>query len=152
MKINKLLIVDDEKPISSYLNRKLSKLGYTVYIAEDGEEALEQAFAHLPDLILLDVKLPKLDGLSVCQRLKSDPRTDKIPVVILSAKAQSEEISDRRFDAGCGLLVPVHSQDQLLQVIGLGTRDRKPDVGYDSWPFFFEHRQGLARFDFTKRT
>ena len=92
MKINKLLIVDDEKPISSYLNRKLSKLGYTVYIAEDGEEALEQAFAHLPDLILLDVKLPKLDGLSVCQRLKSDPRTDKIPVVILSAKAQSEEV------------------------------------------------------------
>lgn len=92
MKVNKLLIVDDERPISAYLNRKLSKLGYTVHIAEDGEAALTQAFAHRPDLILLDVKLPKRDGLSVCRQLKSDPRTAKIPVIILSAKAQSEEV------------------------------------------------------------
>lgn len=92
MKVNKLLIVDDEKPISSYLDRKLSKLGYTVIIAEDGEEALSHAFDHLPDLILLDVKLPKRDGLSVCRKLKSDPRTRGIPVMILSAKAQTEEV------------------------------------------------------------
>ncbi len=92
VKVNKVLIVDDEKLISSYLHRKLSKLGYTVYIANDGEEALSQAFEYLPDLVLLDVKLPKLDGLSVCRQLKADARTSKIPVMILSAKAQSEEI------------------------------------------------------------
>ena len=92
VKVNKLLIVDDERPISSYLNRKLTKLGYTVHIAEDGDEALNQAFTQLPDLILLDVKLPKRDGLSVCRQLKADPRTAKTPVLFLSAKAQSEEV------------------------------------------------------------
>lgn len=92
MPINKILVVDDEHSIASYLQRKLTKLGYTVSVAEDGESALEQAFACLPDLILLDVKLPKLDGCEVCKRLKADPRTMATPILILSAKAQQKEI------------------------------------------------------------
>jgi DNA-binding response OmpR family regulator len=92
MQIKKILVVDDEKPIYAYLQRKLTKLGYTTLTAEDGEEAIEKAFTNLPDIILIDVKLPKLNGIEVCKRLKSDDRTRNIPIIILSAKAQSSEI------------------------------------------------------------
>jgi DNA-binding response OmpR family regulator len=94
MKIQNILVVDDDKPISSYLQKKFSKLGYTVYVAEDGEEAIEQAFSNLPDIILLDVKLPKLNGIEVCKQLKADEKTKNIPVLMLSAKAQSFEINE----------------------------------------------------------
>ncbi len=94
MPVKKILVVDDEHSIVSYLQRKLTKLGYTVYVAEDGESALERAFECLPDLIMLDVKLPKLDGCEVCRRLKADQRTKETPVLILSAKAQQKEIEE----------------------------------------------------------
>ena len=87
-----ILIVDDETAIHSYLQRKLTKLGYFVSVAADGETALALALELLPELIIMDVKLPKLDGLEVCRRLKNDDRTERIPVIILSAKAQAEEI------------------------------------------------------------
>jgi len=95
----KILVVDDEAPISSYLQRKLNRQGYTVYAADDGEEALRQAFLHLPDIVLLDVKLPKLNGIEVCKRLKSDDRTKNTCIIMLSAKAQSDEIQ-QGLDAG----------------------------------------------------
>jgi DNA-binding response OmpR family regulator len=88
----KILVVDDEKSINSYLQRKLAKLGYTVFIAEDGEEALKQAFTHLPDIILLDVNLPKLNGIEVLKSLRADERTKSIPILILSARAQGKDI------------------------------------------------------------
>ncbi len=94
MNIRKILIVDDEKTITSYLEKKLAKLGYAVSVAEDGEEALEKAFAEPPDFVLLDVKLPILNGHEVCRRLKADNRTGNIPIVMLSAKAQSDEIDE----------------------------------------------------------
>jgi CheY-like chemotaxis protein len=89
MEVKKILVVDDETTISSYLQKKLTKLGYTVHVANDGEDAIEQSFAVLPDIILLDVKLPKLDGIEVCRRLKTDGRTKHISIIMLSAKAQS---------------------------------------------------------------
>ncbi|MCX5827242.1 MAG: response regulator [Deltaproteobacteria bacterium] len=94
MEIQKILVVDDDKPISSYLQRKFAKLGYTVYVAEDGEEAVKQAFSNRPDIILLDVKLPKMNGIEVCKQLKADETTKSIPVLMLSAKAQSFEINE----------------------------------------------------------
>lgn len=94
MAIEKILVVDDEEIISSYLHRKLVKLGYTVYVAGDGEKALDLATSRIPDIILLDVKLPKLTGIEVCKRLKVDQRTKHIPVLMLSAKAQTAEIRE----------------------------------------------------------
>jgi CheY-like chemotaxis protein len=117
MTMQKILVVDDEKTISSYLQRKLSKLGYTVYTAEDGEKALELAFSHLPDLVLLDVKLPRLDGYEVCRRLKADERTRKTAVLMLSAKAQRAEIQ-RGIEAGTDryLCKPMSFPDILKQI------------------------------------
>lgn len=94
MATEKILVVDDEEIISSYLQRKLTKLGYTVYVAGDGERALELASAHIPDIILLDVKLPKLTGVEVCRKLRADERTRDIFVLMLSAKAQAAEIEE----------------------------------------------------------
>ncbi len=120
----KILVVDDEKTISSYLQRKLGKLGYTVYLAEDGEKALELAFSHFPDLVLLDVKLPRLDGYEVCRRLKADERTRSIPVLILSAKAQQAEIQ-RGFEAGADryLCKPMSFPDILKQIQSFENRE-----------------------------
>jgi len=113
----KILIVDDEAPIHSYLQRKLSKLGYTVFVAEDGEEALSQAFSNFPDIILLDVKLPKLNGIETCKRLKSDERTNNIPILMLSAKAQTEEIKEG-LEAGADryLCKPIGFPDILKEI------------------------------------
>ena len=117
MKIKKILVVDDEKSIHSYLQRKLSKLGYSVYIAEDGEEALSKAFSLLPDLVLLDIKIPKLNGIEVCKRLKSDDGTKNIPVLMLSAKAQSEEIEEGlKAGADKYLCKPISFPDILKEV------------------------------------
>ncbi len=123
MDIRKILIVDDEKTITSYLEKKLSKLGYTVSVAEDGEEALEKAFSTTPDFVLLDVKLPRLNGYEVCRRLKADSRTRNVPIVILSAKAQSSEI-DQGLAAGADkyLCKPMGFPDILKEIREFETR------------------------------
>ena len=116
----KILIVDDETTITSYLHKKLTKLGYAVTIAEDGEEALDRAFEDIPDIVLLDVKLPKLTGYEVCAKLKADERTNHVPVVILSAKAQSDEIA-RGLAAGAEkyLCKPIGFPDILKELKAL---------------------------------
>lgn len=94
MEIKKILIADDEDMIRLYIERKLTKLGYTVFAAEDGELAVKLAYLNIPDIILLDVKMPNLNGLEACKMIKSDERTKHIPILLLSAKAQSKEIEE----------------------------------------------------------
>lgn len=117
MSISKILVVDDEKPIYSYLQKKFTKLGYTALTAEDGEEAVASALANLPDLIILDVKLPKLNGIEVCRRLKADAHTKNIPILMLSAKAQSSEIREG-LEAGADkyLCKPISFPELLREV------------------------------------
>ena len=117
MPIKKILVVDDEQPIYSYLQKKFTKLGYTALTAEDGEEALATALLSLPDLIILDVKLPKLSGIEVCRRLKADERTRNIPILMLSAKAQSNEIKEG-LEAGADkyLCKPIGFPDLLREI------------------------------------
>lgn len=81
----KILLVEDSMPIRKANERVLTKVGYEVVCAVDGEAALTMALEHQPDLILLDMILPKLSGQEVLQRLKSDARTLDIPVVVLSS-------------------------------------------------------------------
>jgi CheY-like chemotaxis protein len=81
----KILLVDDSKPILHENERVLHKAGYEVVCAEDGQAALKVAKAQNPDLILLDMILPKMSGPEVLARLKKDPATAGIPVVVLSS-------------------------------------------------------------------
>jgi len=95
----RILVVDDEEVISVYLQKKLEKLGYDVTVANDGEKALNVAVNEKPDIVLMDVKLPRMTGTDVCRLLKADNNTRNIPVILLSAKAQPAEIK-AGLDAG----------------------------------------------------
>jgi DNA-binding response OmpR family regulator len=86
-----ILVIDDEKDLIKLIDLHLSKEGYLVIGAKNGIEGLDIALKHKPDLILLDIMMPKLDGLEVCKRLKSAIETSRIPVVMLTAKAQETD-------------------------------------------------------------
>jgi CheY-like chemotaxis protein len=95
----KLLIADDEGSIRGLVRVTLEGESYEILEAGDGEEALHVAYAEHPALILLDVMMPRLDGLEVCRRLKTDPITKDIVIVLLTAMAQDSD-RERGFAAG----------------------------------------------------
>jgi phosphate regulon transcriptional regulator PhoB len=88
----KILVVDDEKDIVELVQYNLKKEGYGVISACDGERALDLVKKELPDLIVLDLMLPGMDGLEVCRTLKNDSRTSDIPVIMLTAKGEEADI------------------------------------------------------------
>ncbi|MFA5891325.1 MAG: response regulator [Actinomycetota bacterium] len=89
----RVLVVDDDRVIQQLLEVNLELEGYDVAKAGDGEEALEAVRVFRPDLILLDVMMPKIDGREVCRRLKADPETARIPIIFLSARAQEFDVA-----------------------------------------------------------
>lgn len=91
MTTKKILIVDDEPTIISILQTRLEASGYQVIIAIDGEEALVKTESENPDLIVLDIMLPKLDGYKVCRILKFDDRYRGIPIILLTARGQEKD-------------------------------------------------------------
>ena len=88
----RVLVVEDEPNIREIINFNLENWGFEVIQAEDGETALAMAEEYSPDLILLDLMLPKMDGIEVCRRLKSGFWTSRIPVIMLTAK---KEVKDK---------------------------------------------------------
>lgn len=92
MSKEKILAVDDEEDICELIRFNLEKNGYKVFIAESGEKALEKALSILPDLIILDLMLPGIDGLEVAKKLKADAATQSIPIIMLTAKGEEADI------------------------------------------------------------
>jgi len=88
----RILVVEDEEDILELVGYNLSNEGYDVDRVTTGEDALKSAGKHLPDLIVLDLMLPGIDGLEVCRRLKSSQQTQSIPVVFLTAKGEETDI------------------------------------------------------------
>jgi diguanylate cyclase (GGDEF)-like protein len=88
---NRILVVDDVPVNVQLLTTYLTSVGYEVFTARDGEEALEKVTATQPDLVLLDVMMPKLNGFEVCERVKSDPTTRIIPVIMVTALNEIED-------------------------------------------------------------
>lgn len=80
----KALVADDERQIRDLLSEFLTSEGYEVLLASDGEEATGLAEREYPDVILLDVKMPGIDGIEVCKRLKAEPKTQFIPVIMIT--------------------------------------------------------------------
>ena len=99
MSKGKILVVDDEIYIVHILDFSLGMEGYEVVTALDGEQALEKLKVEKPDLIVLDIMMPKLDGYEVCKAIKSDPETRQIPVILLSAKGRNVD-QKMGFDVG----------------------------------------------------
>lgn len=89
----KVLIVDDEPNIVAALEFLLEKSGYAVKVAANGEDALAQLDRFKPDLVLLDVMMPKVSGYELCQRMRSQPQWRDIKIVMLSAKGREVEVS-----------------------------------------------------------
>jgi two-component system alkaline phosphatase synthesis response regulator PhoP len=91
MNSKKILIVDDEVDLVETVRFPLEMEGYHVLVSYNGEDALNQARKESPDLILLDLMLPKLDGYKVCRLLKFDDRFKHIPILMLTAKSQQKD-------------------------------------------------------------
>ena len=89
---NKILIVDDENDLVETLKYRLEIADYEVITATDGQEGLKKARSESPDLVILDLMLPKLDGYRVCRMLKFDEKFKNIPVILFSARVQESDI------------------------------------------------------------
>jgi CheY-like chemotaxis protein len=98
--VPKILLVEDNEMNLDMLSRRLLKRGYQVVTARDGQAAVEMAEAERPDLILMDMRLPVLDGWEATRRIKSAESTRPIPVIALTADARSED-RDRALSVGC---------------------------------------------------
>lgn len=86
----KVLIIDDDRTLCEMYNERLKAEGFQVKIAFDGKEGLSKAVGFRPDVILLDLKMPKMSGFEVLEKLKSKPETKNIPVIVLTALIQEE--------------------------------------------------------------
>lgn len=111
----KILIVDDEPNIVLSLDYLVRKKGYTPFIARNGSEALSIAHAEIPDLILLDIMMPDIDGYEVCQTLKSDERFAATKIIFLSAKSKKEDIEKGLQMGADKYFAKPFSTKQLLQ-------------------------------------
>ena len=88
----KILVAEDERDIRDLITFTLNYAGHQVVAVANGEEAVEAALHEMPDLILMDVRMPKMTGYEACQKIKSNIKIRHIPIVFLSAKGQEEEI------------------------------------------------------------
>lgn len=113
----KILAVDDEKDILRLLEHNLGKAGYDVISAEDGPEAIDMAKRVLPDLIILDVMLPNIEGTEVLKALRKDRITDKIPVMMLTAKGEElDRVVGLELGADDYIVKPFSPKELLLRV------------------------------------
>ena len=94
-----VLVADDDEDILQLVSFRLERAGYTVVTAADGQQALAAARQHQPDLAVLDVMMPGLNGYEVTRQLRADPATAAIPVILLTARVQEADVS-RGFEAG----------------------------------------------------
>jgi len=109
----KILVVEDEAELTEAIQIRLEQAGYEVLTAYDGQEALENARAENPDLIVLDLMLPKMDGYKVCRMLKFDEKYKKIPVVMLTARAQEKD-EDLGYEVGANAFITKPFKYQVL--------------------------------------
>ncbi len=113
----KILAIDDDIEVVSLLKQSLERYGYEVMTAQSGPEGLEKAFSRKPDLILLDIIMPDMDGLSVLRQLRSESSTCSMPVILLTAKGRTEDIFEaEKYRPTDYIVKPVALKD-LLRLI-----------------------------------
>ena len=91
--IHKILIIEDDRSLARLYQIKLEKSGYEIQVAYDGEEGFEQITSYQPDIILLDIIIPKIDGFEVLRRLKANASLKSIPVILLTNLGQEEDMA-----------------------------------------------------------
>ena len=117
---NRILIVDDEPNIVISLEYLMKKEGFQVAVATDGETALQLASEFVPDLILLDVMMPKKSGFEVCQALRADPALGAAKIIMLTAKGRESEVAKGlALGADVYITKPFSTKDLVLQIKSL---------------------------------
>jgi len=123
----KILVVDDEESIRTVVSFTLEQSGYEVETAANGDDALDKVYSFRPDLIILDLMMPLIDGWEVLRLLRTDPATEKIPVILLTAKG---EIRDKMFALQQGsadyVVKPFNKKDLLDRVRALLAAEAAP--------------------------
>ena len=112
-----ILLADDEPTLQKLIERRLHANGYWVLVAKDGEEALRLAREKHPDVIVMDIMMPKMNGDDVARRLQSDPGTSKIPVIFLTCLVRPEEAMESRYMIGKNHMLPKPLDSNALLVM-----------------------------------
>lgn len=131
--MHKVLVVDDEEPILELLRYNLEKGGYDVKTASDGLKAIEIARKFLPDLVLLDIMMPKMDGVETCRHIRDTPELQKTFIIFLTAR--SEEYSEvAAFDAGADdyITKPIKPRALMSRINAFFRRDSKKTAPSDT--------------------
>ena len=125
----KILIVDDDLDTLQLVGTTLERQNYDILAAKDGEQGLEMATREIPDLILLDIMMPKMDGYEVTRRLRENPKTAKIPIIMFTAKAQVEDKVEG-LDAGADdyLTKPTHPTELVARVKAMLKRSKSTGI------------------------
>lgn len=125
----KILAVDDEKHIVRLVQINLQKEGYDVITASNGKEALERIAAEKPDLVIMDVMMPQMDGFEALKTLKSQPETVNLPVIMLTAKAQDADVFEG-WKSGADLyLTKPFNPSELMSFVKRILQDRDNNNG-----------------------
>ncbi len=114
----KILVAEDERDIRDLLAFTLQFAGHQVVVVSNGEEAWQAAPQVMPDLILMDVRMPRMTGFEACERIKADPHLRHIPVVFLSAKGQESEIQAGLRAGAAEYLLKPFAPDELSRKVG----------------------------------
>lgn len=115
--MTKILIAEDERDIRELISFTLEYESYDVIVTANGEDALEMVYKERPDLVLLDVRMPRMDGYEVCRRIVNDVTIQHIPVAFISAKGQQSEIDEGMSAGAVDYLLKPFSRDQLLGMV-----------------------------------
>lgn len=128
----KILIIEDEKSLLDVLRYNFEREGFEVLTADDGQQGLQKANSVLPDLILLDLMLPVIEGLEVCRRLRADSRTKQIPILMLTARGQEiDEIVGFQMGADDYVTKPYKIKPLVQRVKALLRRTQQSDADQD---------------------
>jgi two-component system alkaline phosphatase synthesis response regulator PhoP len=143
----RILVIDDEKDLIELVRYNLEKEGFVVRSAQDGEAGLAAAKKELPDLIIVDLMLPGIDGLDVCRSLRSDSRTARIPVIMLTAKsAEADRILGLELGADDYVTKPFSPRELIARIKAVLRRTSTPQAASEVI------RRGSLAIDMARRT
>jgi two-component system phosphate regulon response regulator PhoB len=132
----KILVVDDEPEAVELVEFNLKQAGFDVAVAADGAEALKKARALMPNLIVLDLMLPEVDGLEVCKMLRRDSATAKVPIIMLTAKAaEIDRILGLELGADDYITKPFSPRELVLRIKRILQRGQAPDQEHERLKF-----------------
>ena len=130
MAAQKILVCDDERHIVRLIQVNLERQGYQVVTAYDGKEGLEKVKSEKPDMVVLDVMMPYMDGFEVLKHIRRDPETESLPVIMLTAKAQDKDVFEGyHYGADMYLTKPFNPMELISFVKRIGRGESDNDGG-----------------------